>query len=158
MSIRAVVVIAFCSFISVPDLPSEKPTGDALAMQGSWSWDVAYKQSDAQPLILLERVVIKGNRLTFHYRSGERPGGRFTIENIFKLDQPAIPKRIDFMPLSGANKGKAYEGLYDLQPGQMKICYRGPGSTRPRDFRDKLEGNSSTTFIYLKMDRIREKD
>jgi hypothetical protein len=48
-----------------------------------------------------------------------------------------------------ANKGRTYEGLYEVKDGKLRICYRGPDSTRPKDFEDTSAGNTRTTFISL---------
>ena len=47
----------------------EKVDPDAAPLQGSWNWDPAAKRSDAQPPVLLQRVVVKGDTITFHYNT-----------------------------------------------------------------------------------------
>ena len=47
-------------------------------------------------------------------------------------------------------KGKTYLGLYEFKDRELRICYRGPGSSRPKDFADKAADGSSTVFIVLK--------
>jgi uncharacterized protein (TIGR03067 family) len=125
----------------------EKPSDDAQRMQASWDWDPAEKQSDAKPQVDLERVVIKGNKITFHYRLGDQ---RSTSTTEFKLDPKATPGTIDFTPSEGTNAGRKYLGRYEIKGDRLRICYRGPGSTRPKDFSDKAAGNAATVFIYLK--------
>jgi uncharacterized protein (TIGR03067 family) len=149
MVTRFLAVVAVCSLSGLAGTADDKPKGDAQLVQGSWDWDPAAKQSDAQPQVLLERVVIKGDTLTFHY---SLDGKKFTTPTKFTLDPKASPKEIDFTPTDkdNPNKGKAYLGLYEVKAGQLKICYRGPGSTRPKDFDDKSAGNDVTTFIVLK--------
>jgi uncharacterized protein (TIGR03067 family) len=133
----------------------DKPKDDAVLVQGSWDWDPAAKQSDAKPVVLLERIVIKGETLTFHYSLG---GKKFTSPTEFKLDSKASPKEIDFTPTEdgNANKGKTYRGLYEFKAGRLKICYRGPGSTRPKNFNDKSAGNNVTVFITLMPSAVAE--
>jgi uncharacterized protein (TIGR03067 family) len=99
--------------------------------------------------VLLERVVIKGDTLTFHYNLD---GKKFTSATKFKLDPTASPKQIDFTPTAGGNKGRTYLGLYEVKAEQLKLCYRGPESTRPKDFDDEHDPNTNgtTTFIVLK--------
>lgn len=128
----------------------DKPKDDTQLVQGTWDWDPAAKQSDAKPVILLERVVIKGDTLTFHY---SMDGKKFTTPTTFSLDPKASPRTIDFTPTEkgNANKGKKYLGLYEVKAGQLRICYRGPGSTRPQDFDDKADGTNGTVFVTLKL-------
>jgi uncharacterized protein (TIGR03067 family) len=147
MTRPVLVLLVVCSLSFVPAIADDKPTGDARLVQGSWDWDPAVKQSDAKPQVLLEGVVVKGDTLTFHYLSA---GERSTCAVTFKLNPDASPKEIDFTPTEGANKDKTYLGLYELKAGQLRICYRGPGSTRPKNFDDKSAGNDATVFIVLK--------
>ncbi len=133
---------------AAPAAPRSKEKGDpaAASLQGTWDWDPATPQSDARPRVLLERVVIEGETLTFHYLAA---GTRSTCSTKFKLDSKARPRWIDFVPIEGPNKAKAYLGLYQLADGKLRICYRGPESTRPKDFEDKSSGNEVTVFIGL---------
>lgn len=147
MSLRNLAILTLCSLSGVAAIARDKPKDDAQLVQGSWDWDPAAKQSEAKPQVLLERVVIRGDKLTFHYNLD---GKRFTSPTEFKLDPKASHREIDFTPTEGANKGRAYLGLYKIEDGRLWICYRGPGSTRPKDFDDKSAGNDATVFIVLK--------
>jgi uncharacterized protein (TIGR03067 family) len=128
-------------------MAQNKPASDDQRIQGTWTWDPAEKQSDAEPRVILERLTIKDDKLTFHYRLGDQ---RSTSATQFKLDPTATPAAIDFTPTGGANAGRTYLGRYELKGDRLKICYRGPGSTRPKDFTDKAAGNAGTAFIYVK--------
>ncbi len=145
--ILSIVMLGLLSFVS---FAQDKPTDDAKLMQGRWDWDPAAKQSDAKPVILIDRIVIKGDTLTFHY---DFNGQKFTTPTEFKLNAKGTPKEIDFTPTekNNPNKGKMYLGLYEIESGKLKICYRGPGSSRPKNFEDKMDGNNLTTFIVLKL-------
>src|SRR5437899_3280675 len=103
MLIRLIAVLAVCWLSVFTGLAQDKPNDDLKRIQGTWVWDTAEKQSDARPEILLEQVIIAGNKLTFHYRLGDQ---RSTSACEFTLDAQAAPKKIDFIPLEGANKGK----------------------------------------------------
>jgi uncharacterized protein (TIGR03067 family) len=152
MSIRLIAVLVVCLCWGIAGTAQDKSKDDTHRIQGTWDWDPAEAQSDAEPQVILERVVIKGNKLTFHYQLGDQ---RFTSTTEFKLNPQKGPKEIDFTPLEGANKGKTYLGLYEIMKGRLKICYRGPGSTRPKDFDDKVEGNNGTAFVHLVANRNR---
>lgn len=139
----AAVLLLTC----VAGLAQDKSKNDSQLLQGSWDWDPAAKQSDAKPVVLPEHVVIKGDMVTFHYSMNGKPS---TSTSRFNLDPNTSPKFFDFTPFGGANKGKTYHGLYELQDGRLRICYRGPGANRPKDFNDKAAGNDGTVFIVLK--------
>jgi uncharacterized protein (TIGR03067 family) len=147
MMLRPIAVVGTALLAALSAFSDDKPRADLSLLQGKWNWDPAAKQSDALPQILLERVVIKGNSLTFHKIFD---GKRFTTSAEITLYPGTTPKRIDFTPKQGGNKGKTYFGLYEISDGKLRVCYRGPGSTRPKNFDDKKDGNDLTVFIALK--------
>jgi uncharacterized protein (TIGR03067 family) len=126
--------------------PKDKVDPDAAPLQGTWEWDPAAEQSAALPRIDVERVVIKGDTLTIHYNLD---GRRFASPTTFTLDPKARPPQIDFTPTEGANKGRAYLGLYEVAGGKLRLCYRGPGATRPTDFGDRKDSTRDTSFLAL---------
>jgi uncharacterized protein (TIGR03067 family) len=129
----------------VPSLSAdEKPGADEKAVQGSWNLKARGKP--AEPDVICEKVVFKGDKLTFHYKLGDQ---RSTSECTFKLDPTSSPKAIDFTPTDGGNKGKPYLGLYEFKDGELCICYRGPGSTRPKSFNDSSAGNAVTVIYWF---------
>src|SRR3954453_12723996 len=73
-------VIGLCALASprpAPAAPAPKDPvdPDAAPLKGAWAWDPAAAQSDALPRVELERVVVRGDTLTLHYRAAD---GRFT--------------------------------------------------------------------------------
>jgi uncharacterized protein (TIGR03067 family) len=138
-------ILAIALLAAVPGFAEDKTP----ALDGSWDWDPTAKQSDAKPVVLLERVVIKGDKLTFHYNLD---GKKFTSPVEFKVGPAGGATRdFTFTPLEGANKGQAYLGLCEITAGKLRICYRGPGASRPKDFDDKHDPktNDGTVFITL---------
>lgn len=148
MATRFLAVVAVCT-LCLTGVGKDNPKDDAKLVQGSWDWDPTAKRSEAKPVVILERVDIKGGTLTFHYSLNDM---KFATPCKFTLDPKASPKEIDFTPTDEDNpsKGKIYLGLYEVNAGQLRICYRGPGSTRPKNFNDKSAGNDLTVFIVLK--------
>lgn len=147
MTQYCLALIAICT-VGLCGMAEDQPK-DVQRIQGSWDWDPNARQSDAEPVILVERVVIKGDTLTIHYKMD---GVRFTTPTKFTLNAAGSPREIDFTPTDKANSnfGKNYLGLYEVKEGQLKICYRGPGSTRPKSFNDTFTGTDQTTFLVLK--------
>ena len=147
--IPRLLMITLIAALCLSGIAKDKPLDDKTRIQGNWEWDPAAKQSDAEPVVLVERIVIKGDVLTFHYSFDGKP---FTTPTTFTLNPKATPGEIDFTPTDkdNANKGKVYLGRYEFKDGKLRICYRGPGSTRPKNFDDKKAGSDATTFITVK--------
>ncbi len=147
MKMKSIITaVAALSLLGFTGVAEDKPKDDSQLVQGSWDLDPAAKQFDAQ--MLLERVVIEGDTLTFHY---SLRGRKSSTPTEFKLNPKASPKEIDFTPTDkdNANKGKTYFGLYEVKAGQLRICYRGPGENRPKDFNDKQAGTNGTSTMFI---------
>jgi uncharacterized protein (TIGR03067 family) len=144
-----VLALTMLGLIGFTAAAEDKTKEDLKLLQGIWDWDPAAKQSEAEPVVLVERVVIKGDTLTIHY---SLDGKKFGTPTEFKIDATASPKQINFAATDkdNAGRGLTYFGLYELKAGQLKICYRGPGSSRPKSFDDKGDGNNATSFLTLK--------
>src|SRR5438128_190693 len=113
--------LAVACFLSSAAVGQEKPLDDSKRVQGTWEWDADKKQSDAMPKIMIEKVIVKDDKLVFHYRFLDQ---RSTSECELKLDSKSSPKCMDFTPNDGANKGKAYLAIYEVDDGKFKFCYR----------------------------------
>jgi uncharacterized protein (TIGR03067 family) len=142
--------LTFCfmplDFTSARDQP--KPAkSDSDLMQGTWMWDTDHEQSKALPRIDIEKIVVKGNKLTFHYLMGEK---RFESEFEFDVRSASMPKELDIKSLREAEKGKVTPGIYEIKDQTLKIAYRGAGSSRPKSFQDESDANNLTSRIWLK--------
>lgn len=146
----SVTVLTFC-FMPLAVLPARdqpKPVkSDSDLMQGTWMWDTEHEQSKALPRIDLEKIVVKGNKLTFHYLMGEK---RFESEFEFEVRSSSLPKEVDIKSMDEAEKGKVTPGIYEIKDQTLKIAYRGSGSSRPKSFQDEKDGNNLTSWIWLK--------
>jgi uncharacterized protein (TIGR03067 family) len=160
MSIRSIVTAAAGLLAGTTGIVLKAPSAEVQRVRPASLWDPAKRQSenrpaliteqkrsDAKPLVILEEIVFRGDKLVFHYRFGDQ---RWTATSVFKLDPTATPKAIDFTPMEGPNKGKTYLGRYEIDGRRLRICYRGPGSTRPNDFSDKAVGDDATVFIDVR--------
>jgi uncharacterized protein (TIGR03067 family) len=135
----AVLVLTYTGGVLSGD---PQPADARKALQGTWRTTLQFPK--AEPLIVCEKMVIDGDKLVFHY---ELDGKRFPSPTRFEIDPNTTPKRLDFAPTEGSEKGKRYLAIYEFKDGQLRIAYRGPGLTRPRDFRDFEEGNNNTSFL-----------
>ncbi len=78
-------------------------------------------------------------------------GGQTMLHARFALDTAKGSNAIDYLDnLSGANKGKSQEGIYELKGKSLRICMGAPGKPRPTTFESKKgDGRSFTTFTRV---------
>src|SRR5262245_43423151 len=96
---------------------------------------------------------------TWQLVSGERDGKKFTDEEVkktklfikgdtfripgtdvgtsqdgtIKIDPSKKPKEMDATTGSGPDKGKTWQGMYELDGDMYKVCFAPPGKDRPKE-------------------------
>lgn len=141
-------ILTACALAVCLTARAAEPVDDKAAIQGTW--ELTGRGKPAEPDVVCEKVVFKGDTLTFHYLFD---GKRFTTECVFKLDAATDPKQIDFTRTEDGKKGKPYLGIYELKDGKLRLNYRGPESTRPKDFKDELAGTNVTQRMEFELER-----
>src|SRR5260370_13514618 len=118
MRAQFLVVIAI-GLLSGGDPPKEdKGKADRDALKGTWN--VVFQKPDALPRVVIEKLIFKGDKLTWHSSLQEQ---RSSVVTKIKLDPSTEPKEIDFTPTSGGAKGQTYLGIYEIKEDILKICY-----------------------------------
>ena len=60
--------------------------------------------------------------------------GKEVSQGTSKIDPTQKPKTIDFTPTIGADKGKTFLGIYEINGQTRKLCFASPGKDRPTEF------------------------
>lgn len=149
MNCRRLGVVVVLVLWTVPSIAQPALDGDKKLIQGSWDWDPAVKHPVAHPPVHVERVVIQGDSLTFHY---DLEGRKSFARALYILDPTASPKRIEFTFPEGRTKGVTL-GLYEIDGDRLRICYKGPGEPRPKNFADRQSPNSTVVTTYVELVR-----
>lgn len=101
------------------------------------SWTVMSYERDTKQLPADKAKEIKydlaDDKLTLKAGIGFT-GGK---EHAVKLDATKKPKQIDITPADGRNKGKTFQGIYEIDGDKLKICVSAPDKDRPKEFATK---------------------
>lgn len=74
-------------------------------------------------------------------------GGEVIWKGVSSIDSTKSPRTIDFRPTEGADVGKTYFGIYEINRDTRRLCYAEAGRERPADFSAKKgSGNLLVTF------------
>jgi uncharacterized protein (TIGR03067 family) len=69
----------------------------------------------------------------------------------FSLDATKSPNAIDYLNLSGPNKGKTQLGIFELTGDELRVCVSAPGEPRPGEFYSQpKDGRSYTTWKLIR--------
>ena len=147
--LAAACALFLCLTVGADDKPTkaqkeERVKAAVAALQGEW--ELTARGKPAEPDIVCERITFKGDKLTFHYLFN---GKRFTSECTFSVDPTTAPGQIDFRP--SEEQERLYLGIYELKDRALRFNYRGPGSTRPKDFKDASAGNDVAVADEFKL-------
>jgi uncharacterized protein (TIGR03067 family) len=70
--------------------------------------------------------------------------GKMTDKGTSKINAKAKPKEVDITSTEGANKGKTFLAIYELDGDMLKVCYDLSGKERPKEFK-----TMPNTQLYL---------
>jgi uncharacterized protein (TIGR03067 family) len=70
-------------------------------------------------------------------------------EHALKLDATKKPMQIDITPADGKNKGKAFQGICQIEGDTLKVCVAAPGKERPKEFATK-DGSFTILMTWQK--------
>src|SRR5437764_1855170 len=105
---------------------------DLKALQGTW--ELIYFERDGKEVKLQNdtKAINTGNK--FVVKRGEQVIAAGTI----KLDPSKKPKASETTYTEGADKGKTFKGIYQIDGDTIKFCRAGsPDAERPTEFKSK---------------------
>ena len=110
--------------------PAKTTTG-TNEFEGEWTMVSGVMNGQAMDASMVKwvRRVFDGNQTTV------TTGPQVMLKVEFRADAFASPKRIDYMNLAGAHKGKKQLGIYEFAGDLLKVCIAAPGAARPARFK-----------------------
>lgn len=104
---------------------------DLEQMQGTWLLVSGERDGKkfTEEEVKQSRLVIKGTTYSIPKSDvGTSQKGAFTF------DPSKNPKEIDSTTGSGPDKGKTWQGIYEIDDDTHKVCFAPPGKDRPKEF------------------------
>jgi uncharacterized protein (TIGR03067 family) len=127
-----------------PEVPAPATAADSVdEMSGEWQMVSCIRDG-----YTLEPMLVKSGRRIG--RGGETTtmfGKQVFMKARYTLDATQNPKTIDYAITDGASKGKTQYGIYEMDGELLRICYAGPGKSRPTDF-TSATGDGKTVTVW----------
>ncbi|HTI70431.1 MAG TPA: TIGR03067 domain-containing protein [Candidatus Limnocylindria bacterium] len=112
---------------------------DAKELEGLWKPSVAELGGQPMPEAVLKVISLKMEKGQYQVLVGNSPDkGTYTI------DPTAKPRGITVKGVEGANQGKTFPAIYELDGDTLRICYDLSGAKRPTEFK-----SPAGTKLYL---------
>jgi uncharacterized protein (TIGR03067 family) len=110
---------------------SQDAVDDRKLLQGTWLPTAAELSENPLDEATLKtmKLVVEGDKYTITV--GESPFDKGTI----RIDPAAKAKTMDIIGTDGANKGKTFLAIYELNGDTLRICYDLTAKVRPTEFK-----------------------
>jgi uncharacterized protein (TIGR03067 family) len=136
MKTRCLVVLVAGLLIAADAKDDKKKDLDKL--KGTWTAKtVEYNGENQLGGVLKElTVTIDGDTLTV---KGEDEEVKRYPKATLKIDPATTPKVMDISITSGDQKGTTFEGIYEVDKDEWKVCLKPFGKERPAKFESKAD-------------------
>jgi uncharacterized protein (TIGR03067 family) len=146
--LAAGVLVAVTRLLLAGDAPKEDAAKkDQDRLQGTWV--VVAAERDGRPLDRIKggKLMIDGNGFVIQTASGAE------LKGTFMLDPTKKPKAMDLQHDAGLLRDKTWKAIYQVDGGDLKICYAeaDSGKDRPTEFTTAL--GSGFLLTVLKRDK-----
>jgi uncharacterized protein (TIGR03067 family) len=148
MKTRCLAVLAVGLLIAAD--PKDDKKKDLDKLKGTWAAKtVEYNGENQLGGVLKElKVSIDGDTLTVKGEDEEvKKYGKATL----KIDPTTTPKVMDISITSGDEKGTTFEGIYEVDKDEWKVCLKPFGKERPAKFESKAD--SGDVLIVFQRDK-----
>jgi uncharacterized protein (TIGR03067 family) len=130
---------------------AEQDKGEASAdlkkLEGTW--EVVSLINGGEEVAELKEIkvtfVFKGDKLTVRKRGEEK-----VMEATIVLDTTTMPRLIDLTKMM-PDKGKDFQGIYELKDDDLKICVHNGGRERPTEFAAKADNREQGLFTLKRV-------
>jgi uncharacterized protein (TIGR03067 family) len=116
--------------LTASDTPRDDANLDLELLQGTWRSITMVIDGRTIPAAALEhrRIIVIDDK--YVVVDGDLTLRRGSI----RIDPTTTPKQIDALPMDGHHAGKIDQGIFELTPGLLRLCWSPPGRPRPTDF------------------------
>ena len=145
------VMAVFWSLTGAEPSVEDQAKQDAKQLQGFWEYVSA--EEDGQEMLqkhsrIHAKIEFRDGNLIRHI---PRFGEIIILNYTFKLETSSSPRLIDFTQDDKRLNGHTFEGIYEINGDQLKLCYHltPDGKKRPTEFVGK-DGNVLIIFKRVK--------
>jgi uncharacterized protein (TIGR03067 family) len=129
---KTIPAIWFATVLFTAAAWSQDGADDRKLLQGTWlptAAELAENPFDEATLKAM-KLVLEGDKYTVTV-------GKSVDKGAIKIDPTAKPKTMDIIGTNGANQGKTFLAIYELNGDTLRVCYDLSGKVRPTEFKTK---------------------
>ncbi|MBI3838157.1 MAG: TIGR03067 domain-containing protein [Planctomycetia bacterium] len=126
----ATALVAGC--LLAADSPDQVAKKDIEKWQGAWRAVSMENNGKLTPSDALEKIKLTVTGTDYHFQNGA-----FNEHGSYKFYAAKNPKELDIVVGEGADKGKIYLAIYQVDGDELTICLDSANKNRPREFTGK---------------------
>jgi uncharacterized protein (TIGR03067 family) len=145
MKTRCLAVLAVGLLLAADDSKDAKKK-DLDQLQGTWKASSVEYGGDKVEADIVKNltVVVEGDKMTIKGESAElEKYGKATL----KIDPTTTPKIMDVTITGGDEKGTTFEGIYEVDKDEWKLCVKLAGKERPAKF-ESAAGTQDVLVVF----------
>jgi uncharacterized protein (TIGR03067 family) len=133
-------ILCLCAALAAAQAVADEPTSDHKALQGTWVPVKAELAGKPLPDDAVKAIALKINEEGYEVTIK----GEGSDKGTCTLDTAVTPKGMKITSVKGANAGKTFLAIYELEHDRLRVCYDLSGAKRPTEFK-----TSPGTLLYL---------
>jgi uncharacterized protein (TIGR03067 family) len=127
------------------DASDEAAKRDIEKWQGAWQAGSMENDGKPTPADQLKKIELNVKGTDYHFRNGS-----FNEHGSYKFHAAKNPKEIDIVVGDGADRGKVYLAIYQVDADKLIICLDAANKTRPKEFTGKA-GSGCVLEVWQRM-------
>jgi uncharacterized protein (TIGR03067 family) len=131
MQWHVAIALSACCLLGA-DAPDEAARRDIEQWQGTWQAVSMESDGKSTPDDDLKKIKLTVTGTDYHFRNGA-----FSEHGRYKFEAAKSPKQLDIVVGDGADKGKVYLVIYQIDAERLTICLEKANRNRPREFTGK---------------------
>jgi len=132
---------------TLPAVAEDAVQKDQKQLQGTWLVTGAEKDGQAFDRIKGGKLTVKDSNFTIVTAGGVE------LKGDLRLDPAKKPRQLDLAHQEGLLRDKTWEGIYDLDGDDLKLCYAEADSGKPRPSEFKTEPDSRLLLVIMKREK-----
>ena len=117
-------------------MTADDAKGDLKSLQGTWELTYFERNGEEMKLPAVTKCINTGDKFML------KRGDEVVAAGTMKLDASKKPKTSETTYTEGADKGRTFKGIYQIDGDTVKFCRAGsPNDERPSEFKSKPGSN-----------------
>lgn len=142
------LITAVMGVSAADDANEEAIKKDRKRIEGTWTIVSLVVNGNSSTVDSGKMIVVNGADGSWNLTVD----GQEIVQGTTTIDPSKKPKTIDIKPTTGDDKGKIYQGIYEVGDDTRKLCFAPTGKPRPTEFTSV----AGTDHVLVMFERVKK--